>query len=122
MKTKVSSEIAFLRLEGLVLLLASVWLYADLGYNWWWFVVGILIPDVSMVGYLINDRVGAFVYNLGHSLVFPLLVAMLGYIQEINAVLAVGLVWIAHVGMDRAFGYGLKKKTGFKHTHLGEIG
>lgn len=119
---KVESEIAFLRLEGLVILGVALWLYNDIGYSWWWFALGLLIPDVSMAGYAVNNRVGAFVYNLGHSLAFPLLVAFLGYTQESNVVLAIGLIWLAHVGMDRAFGFGLKKKSGFKYTHLGDIG
>jgi hypothetical protein len=32
------------------------------------------------------------------------------------------LIWIAHIGLDRALGYGLKLSTSFSDTHLGPIG
>jgi hypothetical protein len=35
---------------------------------------------------------------------------------------SVALIWLAHIGFDRALGYGLKYKAGFGFTHLGRIG
>ena len=36
--------------------------------------------------------------------------------------LGLGLIWCAHIGFDRALGYGLKSPEGFRLTHLGKIG
>ena len=35
--------------------------------------------------------------------------------------LPLALVWIAHIGFDRALGYGLKYPSAFADTHLGRI-
>jgi hypothetical protein len=37
------------------------------------------------------------------------------------ALLAVALIWIAHIGFDRLLGYGLKYISDFKHTHLQRV-
>jgi hypothetical protein len=36
--------------------------------------------------------------------------------------LSLGLIWCAHIGLDRAIGYGLKYGASFGHTRLGRIG
>src|SRR5687767_708667 len=85
----------------------AVWLYT--GGSPLWLVPALLLPDVSMVGYLANSRVGALAYNLVHNWTLALLVLGLGR-------------WLAIDGMDRALGYGLKLPTDFRDTHLGRIG
>jgi hypothetical protein len=45
-----------------------------------------------------------------------------GWWQARPLVLALGLVWLAHIGVDRLLGYGLKYNDNFQHTHLGWIG
>lgn len=118
----ITSPVKIQRIEGAVLLLAGVvgWISSDL--SWWWFALLLLVPDISMVGYLVNTKVGAAVYNLGHSLVGPGLLLGWAWLEGPNLALALGSVWLAHVGMDRMFGYGLKYEDAFKHTHLGWIG
>lgn len=114
--------IAWQRLEGLLLLCFSLFLYGSESSNWWLFGALFLVPDVSMLGYLINPKIGAFCYNAFHSLVFPILLFLSGSIADLSAVWLISLVWVAHIGMDRALGYGLKYNDDFKHTHLGRIG
>ncbi len=75
-----------------------------------------------MVGYLSGPRLGAITYNAAHNLVTGLVVLAIGWIAAIAAVALFGAVLIAHVGMDRALGYGLKLPTDFRDTHLGRIG
>lgn len=75
-----------------------------------------------MLGYLAGPRPGALAYNLAHSHVVPALVGGAGFAAGNEAALAVALVWVAHIGFDRALGYGLKYPTGFTATHLGAIG
>jgi hypothetical protein len=85
----------------------------------------LLVVDVFMVGYLAGPRAGAIVYNAGHSLVWPMLLILLGVPAMVPdgtvAPLAVrlGLIWAAHIGMDRAFGFGYKYPTAFGDTDIG---
>lgn len=106
-----------LRAEGAALLAASAVAYGQTGADWGLFALLFLVPDVFMLGYLGGPRLGAAVYNLGHSTILPFIVIGLGLMLP-GALLSVGLIWMAHVGFDRAVGYGLKYASGFKHTHL----
>lgn len=114
-------EILTQRLEGLAILIASIVAYSEFGYSWLLFVLLILAIDVSMVGYLFNERVGAITYNIGHSLVGPIIFLALGYFLPNDLITSLSLIWFAHIGIDRLFGFGLKSTKGFKHTHLGVI-
>jgi len=113
---------SLLRLEGLVVLLASVAAYAQLGAGWGAFAMLFLVPDLSFLGYLAGARTGAAVYNLAHSYVGPVALLALGTLADLPVVLAIGLIWCAHIGFDRMLGYGLKYASGFAATHLGRIG
>ena len=75
-----------------------------------------------MLGYLIGPRAGAAVYNVAHTTALALPLALAGFFAGEPALLAVALIWIAHIGFDRALGYGLKYPSGFGDTHLGRIG
>lgn len=119
---KVDQVVAWQRLEGLLILITSLVLYTDQTTVIWPFFAAILVPDISMVGYLINTRIGAFVYNLGHSLVFPLLLLLLTVPLDNIWLLYIATVWMGHIGIDRLMGFGLKYNDSFRHTHLGIIG
>ena len=82
----------------------------------------ILVPDLSAVGYLGGTRLGAHLYNVAHCTLLPAALAGLGWWQGRPLVLALGLVWLAHIGADRLLGYGLKYGDNFQHTHLGQLG
>lgn len=107
-----------LRLEGLCVLLATVALYASADHSWWLFAGLLLAPDLFMVGYLAGPRLGAFVYNASHTYVVALGLGALGYALALPLASALALIWAAHIGMDRALGYGLKRPSGFHDTHL----
>lgn len=111
-----------LRLEGLALLVAAVWVFVDSGESWWMFGLLLLVPDVTMVGYLHSAELGAATYNLGHTSVGPALLLSWAVISGSSFVVGIGAIWLAHVGFDRLAGYGLKYPDGFRHTHLGRIG
>lgn len=105
------------------------------GFDWWWLIILFPLFDVSMVGYLVNSHVGAITYNIVHSLVGPLLLTLFyifttghtaadtgrPFVAD-NFLLFVILIWLFHIFIDRALGFGLKHKQGFHHTHLGKIG
>ncbi len=112
---------AFLRLEGLTVFISAILLYASQSGSAVAFILLLLVPDVSMVGYTINIRVGSIVYNLVHTYALPALLAGLGLLLNAPLVLQIALIWFAHIGMDRTVGYGLKYATNFKDTHLQRV-
>jgi hypothetical protein len=109
-------------MEGLALLVVAVLWFASTGETWWWFAGLLLVPDISMAGYLVDPRVGAATYNTGHTLLIPALLGAWHWLDGPAFVAVVAAVWLAHIGMDRLFGYGLKHADDFGHTHLGRIG
>ena len=111
-----------LRAEAIALFVAGVLVYLQLGGEPWWLLLLLLVPDVSMVGYLRGPRVGAVTYNAVHNLVVGLGALAVGWFVGVAPVALGGAVLIAHVGMDRSLGYGLKLPTDFRDTHLGRIG
>lgn len=110
-----------LRTEGILFGAVAVGLYARTGTSWWLFVLLLLVPDLGMLGYLAGPRIGAATYNVTHTLVLPILVAVTGMWMQSSPALALALIWAAHIGLDRAFGYGLKYRTGFRDTHLQRV-
>ena len=112
----------WLRLEGFAILAAGVTVWAALHGSWLWFLVLFLVPDAALAAYLIGPRVGAAAYNAVHSYVVPVLLMVVGVVLDHRLALLVSGLWLAHIGFDRMFGYGLKYPTGFRDTHLGPIG
>ena len=114
--------VRWLRLEGVAALVAGTVAYATLGGSWIWFLPALLLVDASAVGYLANPRLGAFTYDLAHNWAVGLAILGLGLGLSLPVVALAGTVVIAHIGMDRSVGYGLKLGSGFKDTHLGRMG
>jgi len=113
---------ALLRLEALALFLAAIALYAHSGAGWKLFAILILVPDLSMAFYLGGPRIGATAYNAAHSTLGPIALAASSFFIPQPLLLPIALIWAAHVGIDRALGYGLKYPSAFGDTHLGRIG
>ena len=111
-----------LRLEGFAAFATAIALYAHAGLSWPAFALFFLAPDLAMLAYLFGPRAGALGYNLAHTYAFALLLALAGFFAGVPIAAAGGLIWAAHIGFDRALGYGLKYPTGFGDTHLGRIG
>lgn len=107
-----------LRLEGVALLALAVIGYARLGGNWILFAVLLLAPDLSALGYLAGNAIGAACYNLVHITVLPLALGTYGILAGQMMLVPFALIWLAHIGMDRLLGYGLKYPDAFTHTHL----
>ena len=111
-----------LRLEGLCVLIAALAAYSKLGLGWGTFALFFLTPDVSFLGYLAGPKIGAISYNLAHSYVGAIVCLMAGFLLPAPTILGAGIIWCAHIGFDRALGYGLKYSLGFRFTHFGHIG
>jgi hypothetical protein len=110
-----------LRLEGLAVLAAASIDYGRQGHSWGKFVLLFLAPDLLMVGYLFGTKVGAAVYNSGHTYAAPLALWLVALFGHLPFLFPLALIWAAHIGFDRLLGYGLKYGTGFKDTHLERV-
>ncbi len=111
-----------LKLEELAQLILAIILFNQLDYAWWIFIACILLPDVSMIGYMFNTKLGAFLYNLFHHKLLAIAVLAVGLWLHHSPLTLAGIILFAHSAMDRIFGYGLKFDDSFKNTHLGKIG
>lgn len=100
----------------------SIFLFSQLDYVWWILPAYLLLPDLSMVGYLFNPKTGAWLYNIFHHKLLGILFMIFGYLLDNSGVILAGIILFGHSAMDRMFGYGLKFETHFTHTHLGKIG
>ena len=111
----------WLRVDGLVLFAATIFLFGSEHQRWWIYPVLLFVPDIFMLGYIASTKLGAFLYNAGHSYLLPGTTLFLGWRGHHPLLLAIGFIWLGHVGWDRFFGYGLKYDNGFGHTHLGDL-
>jgi hypothetical protein len=112
----------WMRLEGGAAAIAGIALYAATGGNLLFLLPLLIAPDISAAGYLAGPRAGALLYNLFHNWAAGLAVLGAGVALSSAALVLGGAVLIAHVGLDRLAGFGLKYPTSFGDTHLGHIG
>ena len=96
-------------------------LYWYIGGSWLVFALLLLAPDLSMIGYLGGPNIGATAYNIAHTYLLPAVLVAAGLLSTSTLLLALGVIWFAHIGMDRAVGYGLKYSSGFRDTHFDRV-
>lgn len=111
-----------LKLEQIALFALSIFLFSHTDFAWWWFLVLILLPDLSMLGYLSGPKPGSLIYNFFHHQALAIIVLGMGWQIGNEWLYLSGIILLGHSSMDRIFGYGLKYPDAFKHTHLGWIG
>lgn len=111
-----------LKLEELAMFVLSIYLFSLLPFPWWLFLLLILTPDISMLGYLINNKTGAFIYNIFHHKAIAIGIYLIGIYFQNHLLQLIGVILFGHSSMDRLMGYGLKYEEGFAFTHLGKIG
>lgn len=115
--------VRLLRSEALAIGIIALITYFRFGFTWLPLILCIFLPDLFMVGYARNSKLGATLYNIGHTYLTPAAVLALWiFTGRPSSLLAIALIWIIHIAFDRSLGYGLKFDTGFTHTHLGKIG
>jgi hypothetical protein len=119
---RTSLPAAFLRAEGLAVAVAALVLYVDGDYALWALFAFLLAPTFRFAAYLAGPRIGAVVYNLAHTYAFPVAMAAACLLTGEGGLPAqISLIWAAHIGGDRALGFGLKYPTAFKDTRLGRV-
>lgn len=111
-----------LKLEELGLFIGGCYIFSTLDYPWYYMVILFLLPDISMLGYLLNPKFGSWCYNLFHHRLIAIIILLIGYNQDSQILLLIGSVLFSHIAFDRIFGYGLKFEDSFSSTHLGKIG
>jgi Domain of unknown function (DUF4260) len=110
-----------LRLEGLALFVGALVLYFEQDFGWVILVVLFLAPDISFAGYLAGPRIGSWFYNVLHTTVGPIVLVIVGVLADTDWCVQLALIWLAHIGLDRLLGYGLKYPNDFKDTHLSRV-
>lgn len=111
-----------LRAEGLAIFAFALMAYNFLGYDWGFFILAFFAPDLALLAYFHSRTSGAIFYNLTHAYILPLMLFAYGFMVLSSDADRIATVWIAHVGFDRALGFGLKYARGFRYTHFGKLG
>jgi hypothetical protein len=111
-----------LKIEELFMFVLGIYLFSGLNFAWWWFLVLILSPDIGMLGYLVNAKFGAYLYNIFHHKGLAISIYFLGIYYQNQIIQLVGIILFSHSCFDRSLGYGLKYNSSFHDTHLGKIG
>ena len=110
-----------LRIEGAMVFAGCLYFYTRIDLEWWIFLALLLLPDISMLGYASSKKAGAYSYNFFHTYLVPGALLVIGNVMKDELTMGIGLIWLAHIGMDRAIGYGLKYETSFKETHIQKV-
>lgn len=110
-----------LKLEYCALFILSIVLFAQTEYSWWIYLVLFFVPDIGMIGYLFNTRIGAFTYNILHHLGSAVIMIVLGVLLTSPICMLAGIILLGHSAFDRLVGYGLKYPDSFTHTHLSNL-
>ena len=112
---------SLLHLEGVAVAVAALVIYFWAGHPWWLLLLLAFAPDLALVAYAAGPRLGAAAYDVVHTYALPVALGAAGVVADRDAVVAVALIWLSHIGVDRAIGYGLKYPSGFKDTHLQRV-
>lgn len=110
-----------LRLEGVCFFLMAIFAYSISNESWWMFLLLFFVPDLSLLGYLANPKLGAQIYNAVHTYVAAGVLVLLGWLTGSPLPVVLSIILVAHIGLDRALGLGLKYPEGFKKTHLQKV-
>jgi len=119
--SKINNMKNLIKLEEFGILVVSIFMLFKLNFHlsWWLYIILFLSPDIGMIGYLINTKVGAYTYNFFHHKAIASTLLILGVILPNDYILFAGLIIFAHSSFDRVLGYGLKYSDSFKHTNVG---
>lgn len=115
------SNKVLLHVESLGILVLTIYFYFQFQFSWLLFFLLLFAPDLAALGYLKDNKFGAFLYNLFHTYTIPIILIIISLLIDHQTSLMIAFIWVAHIGMDRLFGYGLKYPTNFKDNHLHRV-
>ena len=109
-----------LQIEELFQFLATILVlyFLPVHFPWWLWIILFLLSDLSMLGYLVNTTIGAFLYNIIHHKAIALIIITIGFFTGLLWLEVSGIILFGHIAMDRTLGFGFKYTDSFKHTHL----
>lgn len=110
-----------IKLEELAQVLLSIYLFSLLPFTWWVYPVFFFAPDLSMVGMLLNKRLGALVYNFIHHRALALGIFILGGLLGVPLLSLTGVMLLGHSSFDRLLGFGLLDTDSHNSTPLDSI-
>lgn len=110
-----------LRLEGTAVFTATLIAYGQNEFSWWMFILLLLTPDLAALGYLHSEAIGSLCYNFAHTYVLPIALGLFALLLNFELGFQLAIIWLAHIGLDRMVGYGLKYPNGFKQTHFNKV-
>jgi Domain of unknown function (DUF4260) len=110
-----------LRIEGIVLAAAALVVYVHLDYSVLALIALLAVVDLSLLGFVVGPQAGTLIYNLAHTTALPILLGAMGILTDGSITVQVALAWLAHIGVDRALGFGLKYPSAFNDTHLQRV-
>ena len=110
-----------IQLEEILFFIGSIFLFTQLDLAWWWFIALIFTPDISMIAYLVNSKIGAITYNIFHHRGLAIAILIIGWQTNAPIVSLCGIILFGHASLDRIFAYGLKYFDGFKNKKIKKI-
>lgn len=118
-KTQLSMPRLLLHSEGFFVFALALFIYWNLGASWWLFAALLLVPDLAFIAYAAaGNTVGAIVYNAAHTYIAPIILGVIAFNADWQLGMSIATIWLAHIGMDRTVGYGLKYASSFHDTHI----
>ena len=63
---------------------------------------------IITIAVYVNRKTGSYVYNIGHTYITPIIIALLYLYIDERLLLQISLIWLAHISIDRTLGFGLK--------------
>jgi hypothetical protein len=117
----------WLRAEHLAIFVGALWLYAQERGGWLLFVLLFAIPDLSLLTGVLSRYAAAAAYNVAHSYVLGVGLALVGFYTSDHSVFALALAWIAHISFDRSIGLGYPvsarggRRAGHRQEHQGGL-
>jgi positive regulator of sigma E activity len=112
-----------LKLEEAAMTAIGIYLLTiyNLHLSFWLWAILFFSPDIGMLGYVVNTKIGAVSYNLFHHKGIAIALAVVGYYLQNDLMIAISILLFSHASFDRIMGYGLKYQDSFKNTHLGSL-
>src|SRR5215468_8115614 len=94
-----------LKLEEAAMFVLSIYILSLFQVSWWVYLLVLIGPDISCIGYAAGNKVGAVCYNLFHHKGVAVAIFLSGYVLKDEWLEITGIILFGHSSMDRVFGY-----------------
>lgn len=120
-KTAVDIQL-LLRWEGISLFVGMTFFYWVSDAPWIDYAIFLFVPELALLGYVVSPQIGTGIYNAVHAIIAPMCLAIFGILTAEPLAGSLAMIWMANIGLNRTFGWGLRYGAGFHFNHLGSIG